>query len=110
MITAFDVQFAVGASRPTIPLSPLAADLVANLLNDFIYEFRGQEVSAVVDRHHRALDFVYKELANVLTDASRELRVERAVTAVDILHWISPRWPDLLKKQGSVLGFVFDKE
>jgi hypothetical protein len=108
MITPVDIHLSIGASSRRIDITPLATELIANLLNDFIYEYKNRELKAILDRHHRALEFVFTELGGILADAAESLRIEQQMSAIDILHWLAPRWPDALR--GPALGFVFDKE
>jgi hypothetical protein len=108
MITPVDIQVSIRGGEQRIDVSPLAIELIANLLNDFIYEFKERDSKSILARHHRALDFVFGELGGILAKASETLRVERQMSSIDILHWLAPRWPDALK--GPALGFVFDKE
>ena len=108
MITPVDIQISIRGSGRRIDLTPLATELIANLLNDFIYEYKDRELKAILDRHHRALEFVFTELSGILAGAAGTLHIEQQMSAIDILHWIAPRWPDALK--GPALGFVFDKE
>jgi hypothetical protein len=108
MITPVDIQLSILGSSQRIDVTPLATELIANLLNDFIYEYRDRELKAILDRHHRALEFVFTELSGILADAAGTLKIEQQMSAIDVLHWIAPRWPDALK--GPALGFVFDKE
>ncbi len=62
MITPVDIQLSIQGSGQRIDVTPLATELIANLLNDFIYEYKDRELKAILDRHHRALEFVFNEL------------------------------------------------
>ncbi|WP_263356865.1 hypothetical protein [Acidicapsa ligni] len=124
MLTADDIQNGLRANPypPELQLSPLASTLLATLLNAWIYEGRDYEGRnyegrdrAPGDRQGRAAYFVAQELPVVLTqllNRSRELENrprEEAITSIDIIHWMNPRWPELLA-ESQILGFLFNKE
>jgi hypothetical protein len=108
MIIRFDIQLGMQGSHGRIGLTRRATELVANLLNDFIHDLKDRQIGAVLDRYHRALEFVYRELADVLAGAATARHADKRLSSVDLLHWIAPRWPDVLR--GPARGFVFDKE
>lgn len=114
MITADDIQISVGTSRdPRIRLSPIAASLLATLLNGWIYEDTRR--LSLNQRHSVATAFVFDEMPGVLSQLvgevkrSREGVAEDSISSMDIVHWLIPQWPAQLR-QFKISGFIFNKE
>jgi hypothetical protein len=108
-----DFDRASGHER-RLQLSPQAGLLLTALLNAWIYEGGDSGESAIANRQHRAIQFVFGELPNLLTQLSNELGPSERVPAflvnsMDIIHWANPRWPALLRRS-EALGFIFTKE
>jgi len=112
VLTAEDIQNGLRSrDYRRIELSPLAATLLATLLNSWIYEGQDDQPNS---RTRRCMDFVIEELPDILETLRNDARQSnddrsRTITSVDIIHWMRPRWPQPVIAS-PILGFIFSKE
>lgn len=117
MITSEDIQIGMneferaGGNERRVRLSRRAGDLLSVLLNTWIYEGGSDNRNTTVtNRQHLAIEFVYRELPRLVVQLPAELALNgEVVSGIDIIHWIIPQWPVLLRGS-EALGFIFDKE
>jgi hypothetical protein len=113
VISTEDVQLSLRQKDSQLSLTPLAASLLATLVNAVIYET--EKGPPFFERHNRGVYFVFEEMPTVLdvlfekSDRSAKGAADGPITALEIIHWVNPRWPEILRESPS-LNFVFNKE